>query len=80
MVTGSGVVSVGAAFASLAHGGVADSGEEARRLRITIKCSLLASAARANETARGVSTAHFLVISRSDGAGYGAVEAKDGFR
>ena len=80
MITGTSVVSVGATFASRAYGGVADFGEEMRRLRVTIKCGLLTAAARADETARGVSASHLLVIGRSNGAGDSAVEAKAGFR
>lgn len=80
VVTWASVVSIGAAFASWAHGGVADFGEEMRCLRVTIKSSLLTAAARADETACGVSASHLLVIGRSNGAGDGTVEAKAGFQ
>lgn len=80
MVTGTGVVSVGAALASWMYRGVADSGEEVSRLRVMIKCGLFAAAARANETACGVPAAHFFIIGHGDGAGDGTVEAKARFR
>jgi len=80
VVAGAGVVGVGAAFAGRAHGGAADAGQEARRLRVAVKRGLLLAAARADESARGVSAAQFFVVGRGDGAGDGAGEAKAGFR
>ncbi len=79
MITGTSIVSVGAAFASWAYGGVADFGEEMCRIRVTIKRGLLTGATSADETACGVSTSHLLAIGRSNGAGNSAVEAKAGF-
>ncbi|OOP57082.1 MAG: hypothetical protein AYP45_05550 [Candidatus Brocadia carolinensis] len=76
MIAGTGIISVGAALASWMYRGVADSGEESRRLRVMIKCGLLAAAACADETACGVPAAYFFIIGHGDGAGDGTVEAK----
>ncbi len=79
MVTGASVVSVGPTFASRTHRRVANFREELSCLRVTIKCSLLTAAARADETARRISASHFVVMGGSNSASDSAVEAKTRF-
>lgn len=80
VITRTSIVGVSPAFASWAHVGVTDFGEEMRRLRITIQYSLLMAASRTDETACGVSASYLLVIGRNNAASHSAVEAKAGFR